>query len=83
MRAAVQYGAGAAGRGGRACRSSSGGAGRGDSPARFITRAQISLQPYVALPAFDRNGKSAGIWLNPLTTDDGNGLRGIQVVKAV
>ncbi|HFE3102148.1 TPA: type IV secretion system DNA-binding domain-containing protein [Escherichia coli] len=28
------------------------------------------------LPAFDRNGKSAGIWLNPLTTDDGNGLRG-------
>ncbi|WP_250219547.1 conjugative transfer relaxase/helicase TraI domain-containing protein, partial [Escherichia coli] len=33
-------------------------------------------QPYVALPAFDRNGKSAGIWLNPLTTDDGNGLRG-------
>ncbi|PZT61718.1 hypothetical protein DNQ45_27130, partial [Escherichia coli] len=22
------------------------------------------------------NGKSAGIWLNPLTTDDGNGLRG-------
>lgn len=33
-------------------------------------------QPYVALPAFDRNGRSAGIWLNPLTTDDGNGLRG-------
>ncbi|STO17900.1 protein TraI [Escherichia coli] len=30
----------------------------------------------MALPAFDRNGKSAGIWLNPLTTDDGNGLRG-------
>ena len=29
-----------------------------------------------AMPAFDRNGKSAGIWLNPLTTDDGNGLRG-------
>ncbi|SQC83891.1 TraI [Klebsiella pneumoniae] len=28
------------------------------------------------LPAFDRNGRSAGIWLNPLTTDDGNGLRG-------
>ena len=28
----------------------------------------------LALPAFDRNGKSAGIWLNPLTTDDGNGL---------
>ena len=30
----------------------------------------------MALPAFDRNGRSAGIWLNPLTTDDGNGLRG-------
>lgn len=30
----------------------------------------------MALPAFDRNGKSAGIWLTPLTTDDGNGLRG-------
>ncbi|EBS5543107.1 hypothetical protein DSA95_18500 [Salmonella enterica subsp. enterica serovar Plymouth] len=28
------------------------------------------------VPAFDRNGKSAGIWLNPLTTDDGAGLRG-------
>ncbi len=40
-----------------------------------VTRRQ-DPQPYVALPAFDRNGKSAGIWLNPLTTDDGNGLRG-------
>ncbi len=73
---AVQYGAGAAGRGGRACRSSSGGACRGDSPARFIAPGRKYPQPYVALPAFDRNGKSAGIWLNPLTTDDGNGLRG-------
>ncbi|QMN06519.1 conjugative transfer relaxase/helicase TraI (plasmid) [Escherichia coli] len=48
----------------------------GDSPARFIAPGRKYLQPYVALPAFDRNGKSAGIWLNPLTTDDGNGLRG-------
>ncbi|MFO6428035.1 hypothetical protein ACLBOM_35085 [Escherichia coli] len=30
----------------------------------------------MTLPAFDRNGKSAGIWLNPLTRCSGNGLRG-------
>nr|MDZ8998239.1 MobF family relaxase [Escherichia coli] len=48
----------------------------GDSPARFIAPGRKYPQPYVALPAFDRNGKSAGIWLTPLTTDDGNGLRG-------
>lgn len=48
----------------------------GDSPARFIAPGRKYPQLYVALPAFDRNGKSAGIWLNPLTTDDGNGLRG-------
>ncbi|MED0012673.1 MobF family relaxase [Escherichia coli] len=48
----------------------------GDSPARFIAPGRKYPQPFVALPAFDRNGKSAGIWLNPLTTDDGNGLRG-------
>ncbi|MEL8296645.1 conjugative transfer relaxase/helicase TraI, partial [Escherichia coli] len=50
----------------------------GDSPARFIAPGRKYPQPYVALPAFDRNGKSAGIWLNPLTTDDGNGLRGFR-----
>ncbi len=43
----------------------------GDSPARFIAPGRKYPQPYVAL-AFDRNGRSAGIWLNPLTTDDGN-----------
>lgn len=48
----------------------------GDSRARFIAPGRKYPQPYVALPAFDRNGKSAGIWLNPLTTDDGAGLRG-------
>lgn len=48
----------------------------GNSPARFIAPGRKYPQPYVALPAFDRNGKSAGIWLNPLTTDDGNWLRG-------
>ncbi|HAW2974712.1 TPA: conjugal transfer protein TraI, partial [Escherichia coli] len=48
----------------------------GDSPARFIAPGRKYPQPYVALPAFDHNGKSAGIWLNPLTTDDENGLRG-------
>ncbi|HAJ1846092.1 TPA: hypothetical protein HML71_20140 [Escherichia coli] len=48
----------------------------GDSPARFIAPGRKYPQPYVALPAFDRNGRSAGIWLNPLTTDDGYGLRG-------
>ncbi|EEQ5078042.1 conjugative relaxase, partial [Escherichia coli] len=31
----------------------------GDSPARFIAPGRKYPQPYVALPAFDRNGKSA------------------------
>lgn len=48
----------------------------GDSRARFVAPGRKYPQPYVVLPAFDRNGKSAGIWLNPLTTDDGAGLRG-------
>ncbi|EHA6546941.1 AAA family ATPase, partial [Salmonella enterica] len=52
------------------------GLAQGDSRARFIAPRRKYPQPYVALPAFDRNGKSAGIWLNPLTTDDGAGLRG-------
>ncbi len=33
--------------------------------------AQCFRIPHVALPAFDRNGKSAGIWLSPLTDKDG------------
>lgn len=52
------------------------GLAQGDSQARFIAPGRRYPQAYVALPAFDRNGKSAGIWLNPLTTDDGAGLRG-------
>lgn len=52
------------------------GLAQGDSRARFIAPGRKYPQPYVALPAFDRNGKSVGIWLNPLTTDDGAGLRG-------
>ncbi|MEI7412167.1 conjugative transfer relaxase/helicase TraI [Pectobacterium aroidearum] len=48
----------------------------GDSPARFIAPGKKYPQPHVALPAFDRNGKPAGIWLNPVTTDAGNALRG-------
>lgn len=52
------------------------GLANGDSLVRFIAPGRKYPQPYVALPAFDRNGKSAGIWLNPLTTDDGIGLRG-------
>ncbi|EBR8158635.1 conjugative transfer relaxase/helicase TraI [Salmonella enterica subsp. enterica serovar Newport] len=52
------------------------GLAQGDSRARFIAPGRKYPQPYVALPAFDRNGKSAGIWLNPLTADDGAGLRG-------
>ncbi|MCW0137801.1 hypothetical protein OIU92_32395 [Escherichia coli] len=64
-----QYGAGAAGRGSWSCRSPSGGACRGDSPARFIAPGRKYPQPYVALPAFDRNGRSAGILAEP--TDHG------------
>ncbi|MFP1498238.1 conjugative transfer relaxase/helicase TraI domain-containing protein [Escherichia coli] len=74
-RAAVQYGAGV-GTWQLAVLFRQAGLAGGDSPARFIAPGRKYPQPYVALPAFDRNGRSAGIWLNPLTTDDGNGLRG-------
>lgn len=39
----------------------------GQSMARFIAPGRKYPQPHVALPAFDDNGKSAGVWLNPLT----------------
>ncbi|EBC2122857.1 hypothetical protein CWD08_26310, partial [Salmonella enterica] len=52
------------------------GLAQGNSMARFIAPGKKYPQPYVALPAFDRNGKPAGIWLNTLGTDDGAGLRG-------
>lgn len=42
----------------------------GQSLARFISPGRKYPQPHVALPAFDRNGKSAGVWLNPLTQKD-------------
>ncbi|ECJ9319821.1 conjugative transfer relaxase/helicase TraI [Salmonella enterica] len=52
------------------------GLAQGESMARFIAPGKKYPQPYVALPAFDRNGKPAGIWLNPQGTDGGAGLRG-------
>ncbi|WP_421057304.1 conjugative transfer relaxase/helicase TraI domain-containing protein, partial [Klebsiella quasipneumoniae] len=33
-------------------------------------------QPHVALPAFDRNGRQAGVWLSALTSGDGQ-LKGL------
>lgn len=43
----------------------------GESPGKFITPGRKYPQPHVALPAFDKNGKKAGIWLSPLTDNDG------------
>lgn len=39
----------------------------GQSLARFIAPDRKYPQPHVALPAFDQNGKSAGVWLAPMT----------------
>lgn len=47
------------------------GLARGESPGRFISPGKKYPQPHVALPAFDKNGKEAGIWLSPLTDRDG------------
>ncbi|HDS6520163.1 TPA: conjugative transfer relaxase/helicase TraI [Klebsiella oxytoca] len=47
------------------------GLARGESPGRFISPGRKYPQPHVALPAFDKNGKEAGIWLSPLTDRDG------------
>lgn len=47
------------------------GLARGSSPGKFISPGKKYPQPHVALPAFDKNGKDAGIWLSPLTDKDG------------
>lgn len=47
------------------------GIARGQSPGKFISPGKKYPLPHVALPAFDRNGKAAGIWLSPLTDKDG------------
>ena len=47
------------------------GLARGSSPGKFISPGKKYPQPHVALPAFDKNGKEAGIWLSPLTDRDG------------
>ncbi len=75
--AAVQYGTGTADvAAGRAVLRQAG-LGFGRQPCTvFIAPGRKYPQPYGHCRRFDRNGKSAGIWLNPLTTDDGNGLRG-------
>lgn len=47
------------------------GLAKGESPGKFISPGKKYPQPHVALPAFDKNGKEAGIWLSPLTDRDG------------
>ncbi|VGI88896.1 conjugal transfer nickase/helicase TraI [Klebsiella pneumoniae] len=47
------------------------GLAQGNSPGKFISPGKKYPQPHVALPAFDKNGKAAGIWLSPLTDRDG------------
>lgn len=44
--------------------------------ARFISPGRKYPQPHVALPAFDGNGKPAGVWLSSLLPADGQ-LRGL------
>lgn len=47
------------------------GLAQGNSLGKFISPGKKYPQPHVALPAFDKNGKAAGIWLSPLTDRDG------------
>ncbi|MRT06037.1 conjugative transfer relaxase/helicase TraI [Ewingella americana] len=44
--------------------------------ARFISPGRKYPQPHLALPAFDHNGKPAGVWLSSLLPTDGQ-LRGL------
>ena len=46
------------------------------SMAKFISPGRKYPQPHVALPAFDRNGRQAGVWLSALTSGDGQ-LKGL------
>ncbi|MCS3434246.1 conjugative transfer relaxase/helicase TraI [Klebsiella sp. BIGb0407] len=55
---------------GRAALRQSGMAG-GVSSGKFIAPGKKYPLPHVALPAFDKNGRKAGIWLSPLTDHDG------------
>lgn len=43
----------------------------GQTLAKYISPGKKYPQPHVALPAYDRNGKSAGAWLGALTRDSG------------
>ncbi|MFK3707914.1 conjugative transfer relaxase/helicase TraI [Klebsiella sp. NPDC088457] len=47
------------------------GLAKGISPGKFISPGKKYPQPHVALPAFDKYGKEAGIWLSSLTDGDG------------
>ncbi|HHA1672040.1 TPA: conjugative transfer relaxase/helicase TraI [Enterobacter roggenkampii] len=53
------------------------GLAQGVSPARFIAPGRKYPQPHVALPAFDRNGRAAGMWLNTLSLENGHGVSGL------
>jgi len=44
--------------------------------AKFISPGRKYPQPHVALPAFDRNGRQAGVWLSILTSGEGQ-LQGL------
>ncbi len=44
--------------------------------AKYISPGRKYPQPHVALPAFDRNGRKAGVWLSALTSGDGQ-LKGL------
>ncbi|EMA2244411.1 conjugative transfer relaxase/helicase TraI, partial [Enterobacter hormaechei] len=46
------------------------------SMAKFISPGRKYPQPHVALPAFDRNGRQAGVWLSALTSGEGQ-LKGL------
>lgn len=48
-----------------------------DGEARFISGSRKYPQPHIAWPAFDRNGRQQGVWLNEIRMDGEGRLQGI------
>ncbi|MGX5056875.1 AAA family ATPase [Enterobacter asburiae] len=42
----------------------------GETRGKFIGGGKTFPQPHVAFPAYDRNGKAAGLWLSPVNADN-------------
>lgn len=48
-----------------------------DGEARFISGSRKYPQPHIAWPAYDRNGRQQGVWLNEIRIDENGRLQGL------